>query len=568
MRTQKKKEEISGEMTGAHNSNSDEWRRLCTGAAAIAGARRACFVFLGHHASVVATVLGQPFKGWQDQHSLALWRQQRFYCPLTSHELQLDGSGGYLAVPVMRKHIRGLLLLEFDVPEPSLTVTLREQLELLAEHGALLWQEKELETQWQDEDISSGRFINRLKSLFLRVPVLINGFDTAGRCILWNNECERVFGWSFEELKLQAAPIALFYPDAEERQRVIGTFREMHGTEFREWHPVARNGHRLTTLWANIMLPNGDMICVGHDITEQRALEVQQQLAASVFEASYDGIMLTDADNRVLTVNPSFTRITGYTQEDVAGHISTLFRHEAGAGPQLPADAQSPDHWQGECVIRRRNNTECHLLLSVSVIRDQQGSVQHHALILTDISHIKQHEAELRQRALYDSLTGIPNRQLFSELLDRALAAATRNGTMVAVCYLDLDGFKQINDTLGHAAGDKLLVEVAGRMALLLRSTDAVARLGGDEFALMITGLHHALECTDILERMLSAINAPFNPGSHQIRVSASIGVAVYPEDSREGESLLCYADQAMYDAKKQGKSRYVFFEPALHSED
>lgn len=567
MRTQKK-EEISGEMNGAYNSDTDEWRRLCARSAAISGASRACFVFFFHHASVVAAALGQRFKGWQDKHSLALWRQQRFYCPLTSHELQLDGSCGYLAVPVIRKHIRGLLLLEFDVSDPSLTAMAREQLDLLAEHGALLWQEQKLEAQLQDEDISSGRFMNRLKSLFLRVPVLINGFDAAGRCILWNNECERVFGWRFEELEHQAAPIEIFYPDAEERQRVIGTFREMHGTEFREWHPVDRNGHRLTTLWANIMLPNGDMICVGHDITEQRTMEVQQQLAASVFEASYDGIMLTDAANRVLKVNPSFTRITGYTQEDVAGHISTLFRHKTGAGPHLPADAQSPDHWQGECVIRRRNNTECHLLLSVSVIRDQQASVQHHVLILTDISHIKQHEAELRQRALYDSLTGIPNRQLFSELLDRALAAATRNGTMVAVCYLDLDGFKQINDTLGHAAGDKLLVEAAGRMVLLLRSSDAVARLGGDEFALMITGLHHALECSDILERMLSAINAPFNPGSHQVRVSASIGVAVYPEDSREGESLLCYADKAMYDAKKQGKSRYVFFEPALHSED
>ncbi|WP_417607146.1 PAS domain S-box protein [Oceanimonas baumannii] len=128
-------------------------------------------------------------------------------------------------MPVIRKHIRGLLLLEFDVPEPSLTAMAREQLDLLAEHAALLWQEQELEAQLQDEDISSGRFMNRLKSLFLRVPVLINGFDTAGRCILWNNECERVFGWSFEELEHQAAPIEIFYPDAEERQRVIGTLQ-------------------------------------------------------------------------------------------------------------------------------------------------------------------------------------------------------------------------------------------------------------------------------------------------------------------------------------------------------
>lgn len=566
MRAQNKKEAIFGKAADAHNT--DIWLHLCKSAADSAGASRACFVFFLHGGSAVADVMGDGFRGWQDQHYLAAWQQGVFYTPLSASQLPESITRLYSAVPLSRKQVCGLLLLEFDKPVPELNTQARNQLALLAEHGALLWREQELDIRQHDLNLTSGRLLNRLKVLFLHAPILINGFNTQGRCILWNQECERVFGWCFAELEQHEAPISLFYPDPKEQQQLWHTFREVHGSEFREWHPLNRQGERLTTLWANIMLPNGDMICVGHDITEQRAFEVQQQLAASVFEASYDGIMLTDADNRVIKVNPSFTRITGYTAEQVTVRVSTLFEHQCEERPALPGNTQDPAHWQGECVICHRDGTERNLLLSKSVIKDAQDVVQNHVFLLTDISHIKQHEAELRQQALYDSLTRIPNRQLFSELLERAMAAAQRNSTMVAVCYLDLDGFKQINDTLGHAAGDRLLVEVAERMTLLVRSCDAVARLGGDEFALMITGLHHALECTDILERMLSAVNEPFHLHGHQVRVSASIGIAVYPEDASHSEHLLGHADKAMYEAKKQGKGRYVFFEPMLHLED
>lgn len=547
-----------------------EWRQLCEQAAAAAGAERACFVFFHHGGGGVSRVLGRRLRGWRECHYLAVWRQRRFYCGLTGPELQLDSQAAFMAVPVARGTQRGLLLLEFAGAPAALTDSGRQRLDILARHGALLWRETELDARQLQLDESSGRLLSRLKTLFMHVPILINGFNTEGRCILWNDECERVFGWRFEELKQHPAPIELFYPDPEERSGVIATFRELKGSEFREWHPADRNGRRLTTLWANIMLPNGDMICVGHDITEQRALETQQRLAASVFEASYDGIVLTDANNSVIHINPSFTRITGYQPEDMIGRAATLFEHDTDSqeGPTLPADLHSPAHWQGECTIRRRNGSRCALLLSVSVIRDERGRVQHHAIILTDISHIKRHEAELRQRALYDSLTRIPNRQLFSELLERAMATATRDGTMLAVCYLDLDGFKQVNDSLGHAAGDRLLVEMGRRMALVIRSCDVVARLGGDEFALMITGLHQPLECTEILDRVLAAIDAPVRLDGHQARVSASIGVAVYPQDSKDGQTLLRYADKAMYEAKKQGKRRHVFFEPGLHAQD
>ncbi|MDP5293321.1 EAL domain-containing protein [Oceanimonas sp. CHS3-5] len=570
MRAQKHQDDSAGKVAGILDGHAREWHQLCEQAATEAGAERACFVFFHHEARGVSRVLGRRLRGWREFHYLAVWRQRGFYCALTAAEFQLDSESAFMAVPVTRGTQRGLMLLEFAATPVALTEHLRLRLDTLARHGALLWRETELDARQQQLNESSGRLLSRLKTLFMHVPILINGFNTQGRCILWNDECERVFGWHFDELKHHPAPIELFYPDPQERSGVIATFGELKGSEFREWHPVDRHGHRLTTLWANIMLPNGDMICVGHDITEQRALETQQRLAASVFEASYDGIMLTDADNRVVHINPSFTRITGYSPADMIDHPATLFEQdrEGGEVPPLPADPDSPDQWQGECSIRRQNGSRCALLISVSVIRDERGLVQHHAIILTDISHIKRHEAELRQRALYDSLTRIPNRQLFSELLERGMGASQRGNNMLAVCYLDLDGFKQVNDNLGHAAGDRLLVEMGRRMSLVIRNCDVVARLGGDEFALMITGLHQPLECTDILDRVLAAIDTPVNLDGHQARVSASIGVAVFPQDASDGQTLLRYADKAMYEAKKQGKRRHVFFEPGLHSQD
>ncbi|WMC10737.1 EAL domain-containing protein [Oceanimonas pelagia] len=570
MRAHKDQDDSAGKVAELLDGHVREWRQLCEQAATDAGAERACFVFFHHQARGVSRVLGRRLRGWRESHYLAVWRQRGFYCGLSATELQLDSPACFMAVPVVRGSQRGLLLLEFAAPPAPLTEERRQRLDTLARHGALLWRETELDARQLQLDESSGRLLSRLKTLFMHVPILINGFNTQGHCILWNDECARVFGRTFDELREHPAPIELFYPDPEECRRVIATFRELKGSEFREWHPVDSRGRRLTTLWANIMLPNGDMICVGHDITEQRALESQQRLAASVFEASYDGIMLTDAENRVVHINPSFTRITGYSPDDMVARVATLFEQdrEGAEAPPLPAGPDTPDHWQGECTIRRRNGSRCALLLSVSVIRDDKGRVQHHAIILTDISHIKRHEAELRQRALYDPLTRIPNRQLFSELLERAMAAAGRGDTMLAVCYLDLDGFKQVNDSLGHAAGDRLLVEMGRRMALVIRSCDVVARLGGDEFALMITGLHQPLECTEILDRVLAVIDTPVRLDGHQARVTASIGVAVYPQDAGDGQTLLRYADKAMYEAKKQGKHRHVFFEPGLHSQD
>lgn len=557
---------------GAGAEMSDDWSLLCAQAATCADAERAWLVFFnadGCSPSVVMERRWPPLLQWDAADYLAIRQKEQFYCPVSP--AGDTGIGRYMAVPVSRGSVGGLLLLEYRTMAPRLAPTQRQTLDMLATHGALLWREQEQNTRHRKREGASRRLLRRLKSMFDHVPIPINGFDSQGRCILWNHECERIFGWSFEELKQHSAPLNLFYPDPEQRRQVVGTFTSLNSSVFREWRPLNRKGEALTMLWANIILPNGDMLCVGQDISAQKAIEAQQRLATSVFESSYEGIMVTDADNRITHVNPAFTRITGYSPEDVIGGSPELLRtqdHDHDFYAELCRHLDAREHWQGELWSRRKNGESYPLLLAVSVVCDDENRVLHHVVIFSDITHLKQHEAELKHRACHDALTNIPNRLLFGELLERAIAGAKRNEDRVAVCYLDLDGFKQVNDNLGHAAGDRLLIEISRRLGQITRSCDALARLGGDEFALLFTGLHHDLECDEILDRVLAVIHEPVELDGQQVRVSASIGVALSPQDADGAELLLRYADQAMYQAKKQGKNTYVFFDAELHRQE
>ncbi|GHA14942.1 sensor domain-containing protein [Oceanisphaera arctica] len=574
MRLNQDQDELPNRTADVSTEEASDWHPLCVQAANEAGAALACFVFFQGDQQAPAQKVGNRFRfTWQDEHYMAVWEQQRFYCALTGSDIGLNTntSSHYLAVPVSRGRLRGLMLLEYPEPPAALSPPRRRALDILADHGALLWRERELNAHHRKREGSSRRLLSRLKALFNQAPILVNGFSAEGRCILWNDECERVFGWSFDELRQHPAPVSLFYPDPEEQRQVMESFCTHTSSEFREWRPFERAGRRLTMQWANIMLPNGDMLCVGHDISAQKDIGNRQRLAASVFESSYDGIMLTDANNHITHVNPAFTRITGYLPEEIVGRSPDLLRTEENAddfADEVRRHLENRDYWQGECRSRRKNGEVYSLLLAVSVIRDDDGQVLHHAAIFSDITYMKEHEAELKRQACHDVLTRIPNRLLFGELLERAISSAVRNEGKLAVCYLDLDGFKQINDSLGHAAGDRLLIEISKRLGLITRSCDALARLGGDEFALLFTGLHNDLECDEILERVLVVIREPLELDGQQVRVSASIGVALYPQDAEDAELLLRYADQAMYQAKKQGKNTYVFFDAEMHQQE
>ena len=295
-----------------------------------------------------------------------------------------------------------------------------------------------------------------------------------------------------------------------------------------------------------------------------RERDGQLRLAASVYANSYEGIVITDAGTEIIDVNPAFTRITGYTHTEVVGQTPKVLasgRHDAAFYRRMWTSIGDHDFWQGEICNRRKSGDLYTEILSLSVIRDDSGSVQHYIGVFSDISLLKAHEEELHRIAHYDQLTGVPNRRLLSDRLAQALARSRRTQRSVAVCYLDLDGFKLVNDRFGHAGGDQLLVAITERLRSVLRTDDTLARLGGDEFVLLLTELTQPQECRLALDRVLVIVKEPMQIEEQWITVSASIGVTIYPEDDVDSDTLLRHADQAMYLAKECGKNSYHFFD-------
>ncbi len=302
------------------------------------------------------------------------------------------------------------------------------------------------------------------------------------------------------------------------------------------------------------------------DITQRKRDEQALRITASVFDTTHEAILITDAENIIMDVNPAFSRITGYSRAEVLGRNPKLLSsgHQDAAFYQLMWKSLKENKaWRGEIWNRRKSGEVYAELLSISSICDSAGQVQRYVAVFSDITRLKDHEAELSRIANYDALTGVPNRRLLADRLRQAIAHAKRNHKTLAICYLDLDGFKDVNDRYGHEAGDKLLIDIAHRLQEELRAGDTLARLGGDEFVVLLNDMTREQECFQILERILHIIAAPVSIGKHRVSVSASIGVTFYPSENDDGDTLLRHADQAMYVAKQTGKNRYHVFDSA-----
>jgi len=301
------------------------------------------------------------------------------------------------------------------------------------------------------------------------------------------------------------------------------------------------------------------------DITERKRAEEDLRIIAGVFDNSQEGIVITDANNVFLNVNPAFTKITGYTREEVIGKdpkmLSSGRQQDKTYYAKMWQALKQKRAWRGEIWNRRKSGEVFAELLSIAAICDDDGRVRRYVGVFSDISYLKAHEAELSQVAYYDALTGIPNRRLLADRMVQAIAQAQRSGRMLFVCYLDLDGFKQVNDRCGHEAGDQLLVEVSRRLQEALRAGDTLARLGGDEFVVLFNDLAGERECGQILDRILEIIALPIVIGSHEVTVSASIGVSFHTSANEDGDTLLRQADQAMYVVKQTGKNRYHLYD-------
>ena len=311
----------------------------------------------------------------------------------------------------------------------------------------------------------------------------------------------------------------------------------------------------------------GKMLVSIVDITERKKNELKQRLASSVFVNSQEAIMVSDANNRIIDINPAFTRLTGYTIEDVLGEDPKLLssgEHDEQFFSEMWDTIKNEGKWRGEIWNKRKSGELYPELLSIVAVKDDKGKLQHYVGAFTDITKIKQHEADLDRIAHYDVLTSVPNRRLLDDRLAQAIANADRRGSNLAVCYLDLDGFKPINDEYGHEAGDLVLVEIANRMQRMLRAADTIARLGGDEFVLLWNDIGSKADCVRALDRVMDTISEPMQLGDDEVSVSASIGVTLYPDDKVDADSLLRHADHAMYSAKQLGKNCYQIFDTKL----
>ncbi len=302
------------------------------------------------------------------------------------------------------------------------------------------------------------------------------------------------------------------------------------------------------------------------DITGQKQNEEKLALAASVFTEAKESILITDASGQIVQVNKAFTDITGYNAEEVLGKNPKILQsgyHDKAFYQAFWAQLLTQGHWSGEIWNRRKNGEIYAELETISAVKNDKNETHHYVSLASDISHQKQHEKQLEQQAYYDLLTGLPNRKRLTDELTLAIQRCQQMNNVLAVAYIDLDGFKQINDTYGHAVGDQLLMAVAVQMKKTLRESDIVARIGGDEFvALLNVGkeLSHSLH---LVKRLLHSIAKTIIIDELPLKVSASIGLCFYPQTGEiHAEQLLSLADQAMYQAKQAGKNRYHIYTP------
>jgi diguanylate cyclase (GGDEF)-like protein/PAS domain S-box-containing protein len=312
---------------------------------------------------------------------------------------------------------------------------------------------------------------------------------------------------------------------------------------------------------------NGEISSIGtiFDITDRKHGEEKLELAAKVFTHAREGIMITDAFNRIIEVNDTFCKITGYSRAEIQGKNPRIL----SSGRQSPDFYRAMWHslnttgsWVGELWNRRKDGEFYAELKTISTVQDAHGKVQNFVALFSDITQIKAHQQRLEHVAHYDILTNLPNRLLLSDRLQQAIIRSQRQQTVVGVAYLDLDGFKAVNDSHGHDVGDELLIIVAQRMKATLREGDTLARIGGDEFIAVLSDLDYPETAEPLLMRLLEAAAAPVLIDHLTLQVSASIGVAIYPYDGTDSDQLIRCADHAMYQAKQMGKNQFAIFVP------
>ena len=400
-------------------------------------------------------------------------------------------------------------------------------------------------------------------------------FVRGRRVVSVNRRCEELFGYQAGELTGQ--PTSIIFPSdadflaagqlqypalsidkdfSEERQ-----YQRRDGTLF--WCLVS--GRALDPARTN-----EGSIWVYADITDRRQTEEKLRLSATVLEHIADGVMVIGVDRKIVAINPAFTQITGYTEMEALGQDSSLTsspRHDVEFYQAMWRELSDSGFWRGELWNMRKNGEMYLEWLTVSAVRDDHGVITHYVGVFSDITKVKQSQEKLDHMAHHDPLTALPNRLLFHDRLHHALARAARDSEQLAILFIDLDRFKNVNDTLGHHVGDELLKQVAAALEQRLREGDTLARLGGDEFIVLLENVDGGLGAALVAEKLMAMFEQPFLVSDYELFVTGSVGISLYPHDATDLNMLIRNADVAMYQAKARGRNGYQFYAPSMTGE-
>ena len=404
----------------------------------------------------------------------------------------------------------------------------------------------------------------------LSEPVIT--MDMAGYLTSWNKGAQMLFGYSSEEAIGQHV-LFLYADDPDDSNAEIPELFLEQGNSFLEVRRRKKSGD---VFWAGLSLSlirdqdDEPVGLVAHlsEITERLSAEEKLRLHSRIIEDSDQGILITDASERIVSVNSAFSRITGYSAEEAVGQTPDLLHagvQEVDFQTRVRSAIQGAGPWQGEIVGKRKNGELFPQSVSISVVRKDDGEITHAFSIFTDISVLRAAEENMERLANYDSLTGLPNRTLLSQLVGHALTAARRNNHHGALLAIDLNRFSAINDALGHEIGDELLRQVGMRFRQTLRDEDVLARVGSDDFVAALLHIKKREHSGIVAQKILSALALPFLIDSHALFIGASIGISVFPEDSQDTNSLLRFADVAMKQVQENGEDGYLFYSPEMN---
>lgn len=419
------------------------------------------------------------------------------------------------------------------------------------------------------EDISARKKAENAIDHFFDQPMnlhLIARFD--GTVLRINKGWERFLAYGREELEGRSL-LDFVHPDDIE-----STLAKMSGLqnggsvdyfENRYRHKVS--GYRWLAWSAVSSLSEGLIYAVASDITERKEAESSLQDSAEIFRSTAEGIVLTELDGSIRDANQAFTDITGYSKKEVLGqHIRMLQsgQHDKEFYKEMWQSINETGNWTGEIWNRRNDGSVYPEYLAISSVKNDQGDVTRYVGIFSDITHIKRSEERLSYLSTHDPLTGLANRSLLMEHLERALKHAARNNSILAVLLIDIDGFKHINDSLGPDAGDKLLVEFSQRLSSAVRSDDTVARISGDEFVVIYEDIHQVNSIAHAVEDLMEEFVPPYIINDKELHITVSVGISLYPNDGDKGDMLIRNADAAMFRAKESGRNNYQFYTEAL----